>query len=146
MGAEDSNDSHDDQAGGEVQGTVCASSLFWSWQREQERGVGAVYGLKEPRERQVRWHSPLLRAPQQQVPWEHLPVGQKGGKASCHCATRQPLPCPNVCAHPSTLSLPTSLVPKEESCARGVLTASESLGAASLRAAAGGWYRQHPAA
>lgn len=79
-------------------------------------------------------------------PWEHLPVGQKGGKASCYCATRQPLPCPNVCAHPSSLSLPTSLVPKAESSVEGALTGSKSPGAASHRprAAAGGWYRQHP--
>lgn len=93
--------------------------------------MGAVHGMREPRERQVLGSISL---------W-----GKRVARP-CHCATRQPLPCPNVCAHPSSLSLPTSLVPKEESSVEGVLTGSESPGAASHspRAAAGGWYRQHP--
>lgn len=40
MGTENSNHSHDDQAGGEVQGTVCAFSLFWScWGAEKRDGI-----------------------------------------------------------------------------------------------------------
>lgn len=86
MGTENSNYSHDDQAGGEVQGTLCASSLFWSWWGGHERGMGTLYSIRASKERQVQWRCSLLRAPQQQVSCKHIPVGQKGGKTSCHCA------------------------------------------------------------
>lgn len=134
MGTENSNYSYDDQAGGEVQGTVCASSLFWSWGewRGRERHGNTLQCKGIQGEAGPVAH--CCRHPSNKCLLSISPWGKRVAKPPVSVLLINPcLACVSACT--AILSLPTSLTPKGERKALrwGVLTVPESLGNASQK-------------
>lgn len=77
------------------------------------RKEGALYSIRAPREMKFQCCGSLHHAAQQQMPFKHIPVGQKGGTTSSCWPAHLPLFCLHVCMHTHP-SLPTPLASEGE--------------------------------